>query len=89
MAFLASLYKCTERVIALLLVLVLGVPKMFKFCIKIVFNVMGKASSGELSCTQAGLLPYRQYSARDYTQLFLMSKLVEVKKLQASTDNIQ
>ena len=57
--FLARLYKCTGRAIALLPGIYLGscsrFSKIVKFYIKI-FIVMGKALSRELSCMRTGLV---------------------------------
>ena len=57
--FSARLYKCTGRAIVLLPGICLGsssgVSKIVKFYIKN-FIVMGKALSGELSCTRTGLV---------------------------------
>ena len=53
---LGSLYECTERAIALTLVVAFRAAVVLAKCFYVkVFNVSGKALTGKLSCTQTGL----------------------------------
>ena len=58
---LARLYECTERAVALspalaLVVLTVALTKSYFCYFKVFFNVIGKALSGELSCTRTDLV---------------------------------